>query len=80
MSLLADSLPKGDFGTDFELRIFNSNEEVQVECTRSLYPIELLQVLTNFLALIPETKRKIACDIALTSARGRGSRLIDSTN
>lgn len=80
MSLLADSLPNGSIGTDFELRVSNSNEELQVECTRSLYPIELLQVLANFLAMIPKTKRKLACDIALTSVMERECVSIDITN
>jgi len=73
MSLIADTLPKEDFGTDFELRVCNSNEILQVECTRNLYPIEFVEVLANFLLLVPETKRRLACEIALTSASGRGS-------
>ena len=80
MSLIADSLHRDDFGTDFELHVRNSNEVLQVECTRRLYPIELLQVLANFLAMIPETKRKLACDIALTSVRGRESAAVDNSN
>jgi hypothetical protein len=74
MSLTLEVLE--DVGEDFELRICNSNEEMQVECTRSLYPVELLQVLANVLTMIPEDTRRVACDIAITSAKGKGRALV----
>jgi len=70
MSFTAEAL--GSIENDFELKMYNSNEEFQVECNRKLYPLELLQVLSNVLKMIPEKKRKLACDIALLSTKDKG--------
>lgn len=67
---VAEAVTPG-MGSHFEIKISSADDDTRMEYNRLPDPLELLQVLSNILTLVPENRRKLACDIALTTTKNK---------